>query len=57
MPGCGVQAPSLTSMQIHFEAKHPSLSWEENKDKCIDAHEAAGGVTVAGVAVRGSKKK
>jgi hypothetical protein len=45
----------MKTMQIHHEAKHPKLPWEA--DKVIDAHALAGGVTVQGVAVRGSKKE
>jgi hypothetical protein len=49
------QAPSLTSMQIHHDAKHPKLPFEP--EKCTNLHEENGGVTTAGVAVRGSFKK
>jgi len=52
---CKTQAPSLTSMEAHFTARHPSLPWEP--EKCTNTHDEVGGVTVAGVAVRGSKKK
>ncbi len=44
----------FVSVQIHFEAKHPKLPWEE--DKIIDMH-ALVGATTQGVAVRGSTKK
>jgi len=42
-------------MQIHHEAKHPKLPWDENKIENL--HEQFGGVTTQGVAVRGSVKK
>lgn len=54
-PVCAQTAPDMKTMQIHHEAKHPKLPWEA--DKVIDAHALAGGVTVQGVAVRGSKKE
>lgn len=50
-----MQAPSIKSMQIHHEAKHPKLPWEP--EKCEDTQAATGGVTVKGVAVRGSIDK
>ena len=40
---------------MHHDAKHPKLPWEP--EKCENVHEKAGGVTTAGVAVRGSNKK
>lgn len=52
---CGQQAPSLKSMEIHHDAKHPKLPWEP--EKCSDLHAMVGGVTTQGIAVRGSKKK
>lgn len=54
-PACGQQAPDLKTMQIHWEAKHPKLPWEP--EKCANMHDAHGGVTTAGVAVRGSVNK
>ena len=51
---CGLQAPSLKSMQSHFESKHPKEKFDS--DKCINMHEVMGATTV-GVAVRGSTKK
>lgn len=51
---CKVQAPSLKSMEAHFEAKHPTLPWEP--EKCTNQHEVFGGTT-QGVGVRGSTKK
>jgi hypothetical protein len=41
-------------LQIHFDAKHPKMAWEE--DKIINMHELIG-ATTQGVAVRGSTKK
>jgi len=54
-PICMTAAPDLKSMQIHWDAKHGHLPFEPTK--CEDLHEKVGGVTTAGVAVRGSKKK
>jgi hypothetical protein len=51
---CMAQVPDLKTMQIHFEAKHPSMTIDESKFE--DLHEAYGGST-KGVAVRGSLKK
>jgi hypothetical protein len=42
-------------VQIHWDAKHPTLPFEATK--CEDLHAQAGGVTTQGVAIRGSKKK
>ena len=42
-------------LQIHHDAKHPKLPWEP--EKCSNTHELTGGVTTAGIAVRGSVKK
>ena len=50
-----MQAPDLKSMQLHHESKHAKLPWEP--EKCSNIHEAAGGVTVVGVAVQGGKRK
>jgi hypothetical protein len=44
----------MKTMQIHHENKHPKLPWEP--EKCENMHEIIG-VTVQGVAVKGSKKK
>ena len=54
-PICALQAPDLKSMQAHHESKHPKLPWEP--EKCQDMHAESGGVTTAGVGVRGSLKK
>mmetsp|Transcript_15400 Transcript_15400/g.50603 ORF Transcript_15400/g.50603 Transcript_15400/m.50603 type:complete len:106 (-) Transcript_15400:1822-2139(-) len=53
-PLCKQPAPDLKTMQMHHESKHPKLPWEP--EKCSNLHEASGGVTTAGVAVRGSVK-
>jgi hypothetical protein len=52
---CALQAPDLKSMQLHHDSKHPKLPWEP--EKCSNVHVESGGVTVAGIAVQGSKKK
>lgn len=54
-PICAIQAPDLRTLQTHHEAKHPKVPWDP--EKCEDVHAAVGGVTVAGIAVRGSKDK
>jgi len=28
LPGCNMQAPSLTNMQMHHESKHPKIPWD-----------------------------
>ncbi|KAG7674232.1 hypothetical protein Ndes2526B_g03965 [Nannochloris sp. 'desiccata'] len=52
---CALQAPDLKSMQLHHESKHSKLPWEP--EKCSNVHVETGGVTVAGVAVQGGKRK
>jgi len=54
-PICKTAAPSLTSMQLHWENKHPKLPFDQSA--CENLHEKTGGVTTQGVAVRGSAKK
>lgn len=54
-PICAQQAPDLKSMELHHESKHSKVPFEA--DKCSNVHELTGGVTTAGVAVRGSQKK
>lgn len=49
---CGVNAPSLTSMKIHHDAKHDKLPWDPNLYE--DVHAKHGGATTQGVAVRGT---
>jgi hypothetical protein len=38
-PVCKATAPDMKSMQIHHEARHPKLPWEE--DKLINLHESS----------------
>ena len=54
LPRLAPQVPDLKSMKDHFESKHPKMEFDEKR--CEDVHQAAGGVTTAGVAVRGSTK-
>eukprot|EP00877_Chromochloris_zofingiensis_P011371 jgi/Chrzof1/6488/Cz18g13060.t1 len=54
-PICMLQAPDLKSMQIHHDSKHPNVAWDPAS--VTNVHAEVGGVTTAGVAVRGSKKK
>ncbi len=54
-PHCAMTAPSIKSMQEHWDSKHPKLPFDEAA--CTNLHELVGGVTTAGVAVRGSTKK
>lgn len=54
-PICAQQAPDLKSMQLHHDSKHSKVPFDP--EKCINVQEASGGVTTAGVAVRGSTKK
>ncbi|CAG9462881.1 unnamed protein product [Pedinophyceae sp. YPF-701] len=53
-PVCKQQAPDLKTLQIHHEAKHPKLPWDQAAAENL--HEKFGATTV-GVAVVGSKKK
>lgn len=62
---CGISLqvllhPSLTQtmewlVQIHHDSKHPNVAWDPAS--VTNVHAEVGGVTTAGVAVRGSKKK
>ena len=55
---CGTRPDALPgAAQIHHESKHPKIPWDVNS--VINTHELSGGVTTAGVAVRGGlgKKK
>ena len=54
-PICAQQAPDLKSMQLHHDSKHSKLPFDA--ENCVNVHDLAGGVTTAGVAVRGSNKK
>lgn len=51
---CMTQVPDLKTMQNHYEAKHPTATFDPAKFE--DMHEKVGGTT-KGVAVRGSLKK
>ena len=55
MPACLPCPAPPCLLQIHHDAKHPKLPWEP--EKCSNTHELTGGVTTAGIAVRGSVKK
>lgn len=50
-----MQAPSLKSMQQHFEGKHPKEVFDESK--VTNKHEGLEGSTVKGIAVRGGYAK
>ena len=52
-PACGVQSPSIKSAEMHWDSKHSKLPFVASD--WTDMHEAHGGVTTAGVAVRGAK--
>jgi hypothetical protein len=52
-PSCGVQSPSIKSAEMHWDSKHPKLPFVAAD--WSDMHEAHGGVTTAGVAVKGAK--
>ncbi|KAF4352605.1 hypothetical protein F8388_019668 [Cannabis sativa] len=55
-PHCKTTAPDLKSMQIHHEARHPKLPYEE--DKLINRHAALAVETSKGrPGIRGSLKK
>ncbi len=49
---CKTPVTSLKQAQIHHDAKHDKLPFAEAD--YIDVHEAAGGVTTQGIAVRGT---
>lgn len=52
---CSIQVPDLKSMKDHFDSKHAKMEFDEKR--CENVHEANGGQTTIGVAVRGSTKK
>ena len=54
-PICAQQAPDPKSMEAHHVSKHGKVPF--NLEACQDTHEASGGVTTSGVAVRGSIKR
>lgn len=51
---CMTPAPDMKTMQLHYEAKHPTITFNESEFE--DMHEKMGGTT-KGVAVHGSLKK
>eukprot|EP00747_Dinoflagellata_sp_TGD_P218104 gnl/TRDRNA2_/TRDRNA2_90402_c0_seq1.p1 gnl/TRDRNA2_/TRDRNA2_90402_c0~~gnl/TRDRNA2_/TRDRNA2_90402_c0_seq1.p1 ORF type:complete len:307 (+),score=37.54 gnl/TRDRNA2_/TRDRNA2_90402_c0_seq1:85-1005(+) len=55
-PVCAMAAPDPKSASMHWESKHDKAG-PFAIDSWTDAHAAQGGVTTAGVAVRGSTKK
>ena len=54
-PSCGQQAPSIKSAEMHWDSKHSKLPFVP--DDWSDMHALNGGVTTAGVAVKGSSKE
>ncbi|VFQ92666.1 unnamed protein product [Cuscuta campestris] len=54
-PLCKVTAPSIKSMQIHHESKHPKTPFEESNIK--DLHASLGDTSKPKPGVRGSLKK
>lgn len=53
-PACGIQSPSIKSAEDHWDSKHPKLPFVPGD--WTDTHAANGGVTTAGVAVKGTAK-
>jgi hypothetical protein len=49
---CKTPLTSLVQARAHHDAKHEKLEWKEGD--YTDVHEAHGGVTTVGVAVRGT---
>ena len=49
---CKTPLTSLVQARIHHDAKHDKLAFTESD--YFDVHEAHGGVTTAGIAVRGT---
>ncbi|KDP26866.1 hypothetical protein JCGZ_18024 [Jatropha curcas] len=56
-PHCKVTAPDLKSMQIHHEARHPKLPYEEDKLVNLHAVHVADSSSKPRPGVRGSHKK
>ena len=54
-PSCGVQSPSIKSAEMHWDSKHPKLPFVP--EDWSDMHAAHGGVTTAGVAIKGAKNE
>eukprot|EP00470_Lotharella_oceanica_P004560 CAMPEP_0170173570 /NCGR_PEP_ID=MMETSP0040_2-20121228/6863_1 /TAXON_ID=641309 /ORGANISM="Lotharella oceanica, Strain CCMP622" /LENGTH=152 /DNA_ID=CAMNT_0010414815 /DNA_START=81 /DNA_END=539 /DNA_ORIENTATION=- len=50
---CGIRSPSLTTLKIHHEAKHPKIPFDP--EKAQNVHAKYGGST-RGVAVHGTLK-
>lgn len=55
-PICGQAAPDPKSAEQHWDSKHHKTG-PFNAEDWKDKHAEVGGVTTAGVAVQGSKKK
>ena len=53
-PVCAMAVPDLKTAEIHWNARHDKLPYAP--DAFSNLHELTGGVTTAGVAVRGSVK-
>jgi|Transcript_19729 hypothetical protein len=49
---CMMAAPSIKTMEIHFDSKHPKETFDAAR--CTNKIAANGGVTTSGVAVKGS---
>ena len=54
-PSCGIQSPSIKSAEMHWDSKHPKLPFVP--EDWSDMHAAHGGVTTAGVAIKGAKNE
>lgn len=52
-PSCGIQSPSIKSAEMHWDSKHPKLPFVP--EDWSDMHAANGGVTTAGIAIKGAK--
>ena len=52
-PSCGNQSPSIKSAEMHWDSKHPKLPFVP--EDWSDMHAANGGVTTAGIAIKGAK--
>ena len=53
---CKTTAPSMKTLEVHFESKHPTIPLCEVVNNITDLHAANGGVTTQGIAVKGSNK-
>ncbi|XP_030461846.1 protein METHYLENE BLUE SENSITIVITY 1 [Syzygium oleosum] len=54
-PNCKTTAPDLKSMQIHHDARHPKIPFDESK--LINLHATIGDSSKGRPGVRGSHKK